>query len=197
MLKTEFLQNLRHSMADLPYGTVENTIEYYSEMIDDRMEDGKTEEDAVREMGDPEAIAAQLRSDTPPVVKPEPQKAKRKLGPWAITLLALGSPIWFSLLITAGAVLISAYAVLWSVVVTLYAVTLALGAVAVAGVFCAILCLVQKNFGVFAVYLGAGFICAGLCMLLLYVSNYFTKGICFISKKLFSGLISCFKGRSV
>lgn len=197
MLKTEFLQNLRQCMADLPYGTVENTIEYYSEMIDDRMEDGKSEEDAVREMGDPEAIAAQLRNDTPPVIKPEPPKTKRKLGPWAITLLALGSPIWLSLLIAAGSVFISVYAVLWSVIVTLYAVTFALGAVAVAGVFCGILFLIQKNFGVFAVYLGAGFVCAGLCMLLLSVSHYVTKGIWIISKKMVSGLISCFRGRSV
>ena len=46
----------------------------------------------------------------------------RKLEKWEIVLLALGSPVWFSLLVSAVAVILSLYASLWSVIISLWAV---------------------------------------------------------------------------
>ena len=69
-------------------------------MIADRMEDGLSEEDAVASVGSVEEIAAQIIADTPlsklakAYIKP-----KRRLTAWEIVLLALGFPIWFSLLV--------------------------------------------------------------------------------------------------
>ena len=53
---------------------------------------------------------------------------------WLIVLLALGSPIWLSLLIAAAAVVLSLYIVLWSLILSLWAVELSLAVAALAGV---------------------------------------------------------------
>ena len=41
MKKTEFLAQLRGRLGQLPPQDIEKTLEYYSEMIDDKIEDGK------------------------------------------------------------------------------------------------------------------------------------------------------------
>lgn len=56
------------------------------------------------------------------VTSKEDKNNPRRLGGLEITLLVLGSPIWFSLLIAAASVIISLYAVLWSLVVSAWAV---------------------------------------------------------------------------
>ena len=58
MTKTEFLSSLRHRLAGLPEDYIEETLLYYSEIIDDYTEDGLTEEEAVLGLGDTDTIAA-------------------------------------------------------------------------------------------------------------------------------------------
>ena len=47
MSRDAFIGELRHRMAGLPQQTVERTVEYYSELIADSMEDGLSEAEAV------------------------------------------------------------------------------------------------------------------------------------------------------
>ena len=47
MNKQEFLSALQNALAGLPKKDRQKTLAFYSEMIDDRMEDGMTEEEAV------------------------------------------------------------------------------------------------------------------------------------------------------
>ena len=49
MSKTEFLTELKKALEGLPEEDIEKSLEYYSEMIDDRIEDGLSEEEAVAE----------------------------------------------------------------------------------------------------------------------------------------------------
>ena len=64
-------------------------------MIDDRMEEGLAEEEAVSSFGTPEEIADQILSEIPlsRLVR-ERVKPKRALKAWEIVLLVLGSPVW-------------------------------------------------------------------------------------------------------
>ena len=62
MKKTEFLALLRQKLYSLPPRDVEQTIEYYSEMIDDCIESGYPEETAVAKMGSVNDIARQILS---------------------------------------------------------------------------------------------------------------------------------------
>ena len=66
MNRQEYLQRLYEALRDLPQDTWKAALEFYAEMIDDRMEDGMDEASAVAAMEAPEAIAARLRAEAAP-----------------------------------------------------------------------------------------------------------------------------------
>ena len=118
MNKRQFISGLRKKLSRLPRKEAEERVAFYSEMIDDRMEEGLSEEEAVKAVGSVDNIAKQI---------PGAEGAdgtKRDLSGWDIALLIIGSPIWAPLLIAALAIYFSLYAVLWSLVITMWAVEL-------------------------------------------------------------------------
>ena len=141
MKKMEFIAKLRSNLIGLPYEDARERINFYSEMIADRMEDGLTEEDAVAVVGSVDKIAAEIKNEFlsgKNVISSTKKKKHNKI--WTGVLIALGSPLWLSLLIAALAVTLSLYAVLWSVIAALWSAVLALAVagVAVEAVGCAV-----------------------------------------------------------
>ena len=65
MNKQEFLLELSKGLSGLPMEDIEERIVFYGEMIDDRMEDGLSEEDSVREIGNVDEIISQIIAETP------------------------------------------------------------------------------------------------------------------------------------
>mgnify|MGYP003303956627 CR=1 FL=1 len=65
MNKEQFLIELASALAGLPEDDIEKSLEFYSEMIDDRIEEGLTEEEAVAEIGSIDEIRAQIIKDIP------------------------------------------------------------------------------------------------------------------------------------
>ena len=65
MTKQEFLSELRRLTGALTEQERARLAEYYSEMIDDRVEEGVPEEEAVAALGDPADIAREFASDGP------------------------------------------------------------------------------------------------------------------------------------
>lgn len=59
----DYLQSLRETLGFLEPGALATALSFYHEMLEDRMEDGMNEEEAVASMETPEAIAAQLRTE--------------------------------------------------------------------------------------------------------------------------------------
>ena len=57
MTKYEFLEKLKSGLHGLPDKELKSSLEYYGEMIDERIEGGLSEEDAVAQLGDPETVA--------------------------------------------------------------------------------------------------------------------------------------------
>ena len=47
MTKIQFIMDLYEKLSGLPQDDVDERLNFYSEMIDDRIEDGKTEEEAI------------------------------------------------------------------------------------------------------------------------------------------------------
>ena len=127
MKKIEFLRALGEALLFLPQQELDERLDFYSEMIDDRTEDGLSEEEAVEAVGTVESIVEQVLAEKPllTVVK-RAAKPKRKMRAWEIVLIAVGSPLWFSLLVAAVAVGFSLYAALWAVVIAFWAVFAAL-----------------------------------------------------------------------
>ena len=194
MYKQEFLFRLKSKLKGLPEQDVDERVNFYSEIIDDRIEEGVTEQDAVSELGDVNKIASQIISDVPfiRIVKDRINK-KRKFSAWEIVLISIGSPIWLSLLIALFAVIFSLYVSLWAVVVSAYAVEISLIACAFAGVVGSIVfCIVGNVASALAIYLSGGLICAGLSIFLFYGCKSITKTIIFLTKKLAMFIKNCF-----
>ena len=140
MRKQELLDTLRSRLRGLPKDDVEERLAFYSEMIDDRVEDGRSEEEAVAEIGPAERIAAEIIESIPFVrIAKERIRPRRRLAAWEIVLLALGSPLWLSLGIALFAVLLSGFAVVWSVIASLWACFAALIAGALGGLLTGVL----------------------------------------------------------
>ena len=51
MTKAEFIEQLSTTLKGLSDEDIKKSLDYYEEMIDDRMEDGKSEEEAVGGLG--------------------------------------------------------------------------------------------------------------------------------------------------
>ena len=165
MNKAEFLEKLRAALGGLPQSDIEEKVGFYSEMIDDRMEDGLSEEEAVATVGSVEEIVREIVSDIPLVkIAREKIRPKRKMRAWEIVLLSVGSPIWGALLISVFAILILVYAVLWSVVGSFWAAFGSLTGGLLAGVACCVVLLVTGSLYSGLFILGCGLLSGGLAV---------------------------------
>ena len=185
MNQQQFLAALENRLNGLPQGDIEKTLEYYKEMIEDRIEDGMTEEEAVQEMDPLDEIASQTLFATPfPELVKARAKAQRTLNGWEIVLLILGSPLWISLLLTAVILLLSLYVVLWSVILSLYAVGLSFAVAGVGGILGGVVMAFAGFPNQALFYVGAGLICAGTAILLFFGFRQITRQILKLSKKI-------------
>ena len=88
MTKSEFLQQLREKMKGLPKTDIEDRVNFYIEMIDDRIEEGLSEEEAVRDIGNVDEIVTKQIDDTSLTkIVTEKVKPKRRLKAWEIVLI--------------------------------------------------------------------------------------------------------------
>ena len=196
MNKQIFLSELRTRLSGLPQEDIEERLGFYEEMIDDRMEDGCSEEEAVAGVGSINEIVSQILADYPlsKLVK-EKVKPKHKLRAWEIVLLVLGSPIWLCLLIAAFVVIFALYVVLWALIVVLWAVEISLMISVLACVAGAVILTVQGQGLLGLAALGAGIFCAGLSIFLFFGCKGATKGAAILTKKIALGIKSLFIGK--
>lgn len=196
MNKQEFLECLRKGLSGLPQEDIEERLTFYSEMIDDRTEEGLSESEAISAIGTVDAIITQILADTPltKLVK-ERVKPNRILKVWEIVLLVLGSPIWLSLLIAAFSIILAVYIVIWSVVVTLWSVEASFAACSLGGIVSAAIFAFQGNGLTGLAMLSAGIICAGLSVFMFYGCKAATKGILLLTKKMALGIKTLFVGK--
>lgn len=161
MNKTEFTEALRRALGKLPSYEVEQSIAFYAEMIDDRMEDGMTEAEAVAALGPVEAIAAQIIAETPPIPKAiaRANTGSRTLN---IVLLAVFSPLWVPIVLALALAVFAVYLSIWAVVVALWAVVVTLLLCAPVGIWGLVYCL-STGFPLTGLWLlGCGLAGAGL-----------------------------------
>ena len=132
MNKQEFLKRLTSALAGLPQEEVKKTVDYYSEIIDDAVEDGKDESEIISGFDSVEEIAERVINETPIRKFVSEDVKKRNISVGAVVLIIVGSPLWLPILIAIFAVLFSIYIAIWSVIISLFAVfgALALSAVA-------------------------------------------------------------------
>ena len=188
MKKKEFLTALSRRLSCLPRGEREERVNFYREMIDDRVEEGIPEEEAVAGVGTVDGIVAQILADRPSVAS-SPRKSGNGGKVGLILLLVLGFPVWLPILLS---VFITVASVVFSLFVALWAVELSLAAAAVGGVgsFFVLLFTGQITTALFS--LGAALVAGGFAILLFFgavaATRALGRGIAWILRKLFGWL---------
>ena len=196
MNKQSFLDELRSGLIGLPQADVDERVGFYSEMIDDLMEEGFSEEEAVAKIGSVDDIVSQIIAETPlSKLAKEKVVPKRKLKAWEIVLLALGSPLWISLLAAVFSVIVALYAVLWSLVVCAWSVFAVFAACLPAGIALGVIIICQGSVisGIGAI--GRGLLFAGLAIFAFFGSMAATKGTAALTKIIALSIKKCFVGK--
>ena len=178
MNKSEFLARIRAELQGMPAHDLEQALAYYSEMIDEHLEEGLSEQEAVSALGPAEEAVEQILAEMPlPKLVRARIRPGRSYRVWEILLLILGSPVWLPLLVTALAILLVVYLLIWVVVCCLYAADAALAAGAVGGLTGAAILAVGGTFVQAGVLLGAGLICTGAAIAAFLGCNLAAKSV--------------------
>ena len=192
MHKQEFLDALELKLSGLPEHDVEERLNFYSELIDDTIEEGLSEEDAVSQIGSADEIAAQIVSDIPLAkIVNKKIKPKRRLKVWENVLLVLGSPIWLSLAAAAFAVILALYVSLWSVIISVWAVFVSLIAGTLGGIAASVIFIIQGHSLTGIATIGVGLVCAGLSILFFVLCKAATKATLLLTKKIALKIKKC------
>ena len=189
MNKQEYLESIRSRISAMPADDVNRFMDYYSEMIDDRVEDGLSEEEAVADMGSPDAAVEQILEDMPltKLVK-EKIKPKHELKAWEVVLIVLGSPVWIPLLITAAVLLLTLWIVAFALLISFYAVVLSFVVAGIGGLICTIPLFVAHSPYTAVLMLGAALIGVGIAILFVVSVKPVTAGIFKVCKASVNGI---------
>lgn len=184
MTKLQFETSLRMRLNDLPESEINRYVEYYKEMIDDRMDEGMDEETAVADMGHLDDIEARIRAERQPPVSgtysgmEDITTQKKKLSNGALTAIIICCVIFSPLLI---GLLAAAVGIVIALVGSLFGILAAAAAIYISFYVC-----VAAGFGIMFIsifsftsglpangmfMLGAGFFLAGISLLLIIAMN--------------------------
>lgn len=198
MSKQEFLAQLRKGLYGLPQDDIEERLAFYNEMIEDRKEEGLSEEEAVLAVGSIDEIVKKVVTDIPLTkIAKERIKPKRQLRALEIILLALGSPIWLSLGFAVFAVLLSLWVVLLSLMLSVWAIFVSIASCSVGGILSCIIFIIGANVASGVAMLAAGIVCAGLSIFMFYGCKSATKGTLLLTKKMAICIKNCFLRKEV
>lgn len=185
MKKSEFLEKLRLKLSVLPEQDVKECIYFYNEIIDDKIEEGLLEEQAVESVGSIEKIFLETVSDIPLTrLAKEKMKTNRRLKAWEITVIALGSPIWFSLVVALFAVIFALYISFWSIIISLWSVFVSFIACSFGGIILSVVLAFTGNGFASLASISVGIVLAGLSILCFFGCKVGTKGAVLLSKKI-------------
>lgn len=167
MTKREFFDALTSRMKSLPKEEQNRVIRYYNEVLEDCMEDGMSEAEAVAQIEDVDTIAKRILLEyameshrkapveANPVYKAEQYK---KQGNVLMVVLALITiPFW-------GAVLISLLGAVFAIAVALFCIPVSLGSAAIGCIIMTPVLIFTGQVGKGFLVLGAGLICAALTL---------------------------------
>lgn len=192
MTKNQFIKQLAAELTRYGISDAANTIDYYDELIDDRLEAGETEAEIIASLATPAQIVAQLAT-------PDKQVRQKKMAPMLIILisilLVLGSPLWGTLLLTAIILVALGYFLIW--------LGPFLGAIfAAAGILGGSVSLVlsffvglQEGWIIAVMQLGISFVMVGVGLICAWATWYMTKYLIRFSVGITRWLVGMFRSR--
>ena len=190
MNKAQFLRTLGERLRGLPEIDIARSLDYWEEMIDDRTEDGMSEEEAVAAMGDPEAVAREILQGAGLSQAPASPAAEKRSGGFGRGLLiALASPF----ILVFWVLMLAAAIVLWCVPVTFWAVFAGIAATAVGCIPAAVFSFASGGAARGLLFAGGALFSAGLAVYLWYFALLITKGIAWLTVILFRACAAPFR----
>ena len=184
MTKKVFLDSLREKLSGLPKSDVDERISYYEEMIYDIMDEGKSEEEAVVEIGTVDEVVYEIAQDTP-LTKIVKEKIRRRgLKTWQIVLLCVTFPFWLPIAIVLAVIGLVAYILFWVGVIVSYAIEVALIVGHVANLIAFFGHVFSGDF--YVVPLALSMLCAGGAVLMFFGCYWATRGTIKLHKKIFT-----------
>ncbi len=165
MSKADFLRLLERALAQLSEEERQKNLEYYSELLDDMMEEGMTEAEATAKLGSPSQIAQSILQEMP-LSKLVSTRMKPRSGwtPLAIVLAVVGSPVWVPLLLAGVTIVLALFVSIWALGFAAIAVVIGLAVAVVAAPIIAIRT-AAMTLPLGLMLLGAGLVLLGLCVL--------------------------------
>lgn len=184
MNKQEFITLLEKKLSGIPQEDINKTLDYYNEIILDKIDEGISEEEAVNSLGSIDEIIDQtLKEISFPKLVKEKLNLNRKLQTWEIVLICATSIFWVPLLIVLLSVILVVYICIWSGVIALGASSitcLATSLVAVLGIIDIVTLNISS--GIFSIGIGLAMLGCGLLLGLLTLK--LSKVMVLICKKL-------------
>ncbi|MCI5744743.1 MAG: DUF1700 domain-containing protein [Erysipelotrichaceae bacterium] len=185
MTKEAFLNGLKKGLKGLPNNDIEEHIAFYDEMIEDKKEDGISEEEAILQIGSIDDVVKQILSETSfkKLVK-EKIKKPSNLRVWEIVLLIIGSPLWITLLLCALTFILVLYVLIYTLLIVILAIVLSLFVSFIACAISMFITLFTGNFITSLLAFSFALISLGLFMLMLLFSKKAIKFTFVLTKKL-------------
>lgn len=196
MRKSEFLDRLRAALGKLPQYEIDQSIAFYAEVIDDRIEDGLTEEEAVASLGDVQVIANQIIAETPAIPKAV-AKANTGSKTLNIVLLVIFSPIWVPIACALIGTALAIYISLWMIIVSLWAAVVGILFGGLAALFATFFCLAMGFPLTGLLSAGVGFVCIGIGLFAVFGVLAVSKGLFSLTKRFALWIRSLFVKKEV
>lgn len=170
MTKQEFLGKIQNGIKRLPKGDIDRHLQYYSEMIDDRIEDGMNEADAVSAAGDVDDIINDILQEK--AYKKQKEKElcdKNKDNSRSKAMVCvLKSIMWFAFALMS--------IVLFSVIIGMYAAALIMSISGIYGIVTTIVMLFKAVASVQSLAIvGISLICLGVSAPWFIITHRLTK----------------------
>lgn len=192
MTRNEFMWALSNALTGFPQSEISRVTEYYDELFNEGLDEGKTEEEICASLDKPEDIAERMRIELA-FVRAEQQPTPKSMNAVLLILLGLFAvPIGIPL----GAALLS---VLFAMFVTVFALTFSFGAVVLAlgvsglAAVAAGVAVIAGGAPLFGIALfGAAFVLIGLgilgCLGTYYLTRAMMRGVVKLCRTLYNAV---------
>jgi len=192
MTKLEFLDALKARLASLPQSEIYRLTGYYAEMIDDRIESGMSEQEAVAALGPMDSIIESIMYDMsiPKLMRAKVNESQHKIGNKAlwIILVIVTFPFWFPALMAFFGVVFGLFMAIWGVILALFAVVAALGVSGIGCVIGGIVLIFVRSVPVALCTIGTGFALIGVTLFLVkpitYIAKWLARGIAALARRI-------------
>ncbi len=174
MTKVDFLEKLEQKLQGMPEEEIMKTIDYYSEMIEDAIENGENESDFIGKLGNLDDIAKKAIKSVPITKVIRSNIKNKKISGGSLAILIAVSPLLLIFAIASIAVIIGLCVGVFAIVLSGFALFLAL---LISGIVLTVssVMLFKATMWTALFVLGTGLLLTGLSISAFYIALIITK----------------------